>query len=46
MQARGLTQEMLKPGTIVAVEGYPSTQQPHEMRAERITIDGKTFELR
>ena len=46
MQARGLTQEMLKPGTMVAVEGYPSTQKPHEMRAERIVVSGKTVELR
>src|SRR5262250_3079525 len=46
MQARGLTQEMLKPGTTVAVEGYPSTQKEHEMRAERITIAGKSVELR
>ena len=46
MQARGLSQDMLKPGTMVAVEGYPSTQKPHEMRAERITIAGKSVELR
>lgn len=46
MQARGLTQEMLKPGTTVVVEGYPSTQKQHEMRAERITVAGKTVELR
>ena len=46
MQARGLTEEMLKPGTPVAVEGYPSTRNPHEMRAERIMVAGKTVELR
>ncbi len=46
MQARGLTEEMLKPGSMVAVEGYPSTQKQHEMRAERITVAGKTVELR
>jgi Family of unknown function (DUF6152) len=46
MQARGLTQEMLKPGTTVAVEGYPSTQKQHEMRAERITVADKSVELR
>jgi hypothetical protein len=46
MQARGLSQAMLKAGTQVVVEGYPSTQQPHEMRAERITVAGKTVELR
>jgi Family of unknown function (DUF6152) len=46
MQARGLSQEMLKPGTMVSVEGYPSTQKTHEMRAERITVGGKAVELR
>ena len=46
MQARGLSEEMLKPGTSVAVEGYPSTRTAHEMRAERITVAGKTVELR
>lgn len=46
MQARGLSEEMLKPGTPVAVEGYPSTRTEHEMRAERITVAGKTYELR
>ena len=46
MQARGLQQEMLKPGTAVTVVGYPSTQKDHEMRAERITVAGKTVELR
>jgi uncharacterized protein DUF6152 len=46
MSARGLTQEMLKPGTMVSVVGYPSTQKQHEMRAERIVVAGKTVELR
>jgi len=46
MQARGLSQEMLKPGTMVSVEGYPSNQKMHEMRAERITVGGKSVELR
>jgi hypothetical protein len=46
MQARGLSQEMLKPGTVVTVVGYPSTQKEHEMRAERITVAGKSVELR
>lgn len=46
MQLRGLTEAMLKPGTTVAVEGYPSTRTPREMRAERITVGGKTVELR
>ena len=46
MQARGITQDMLKPGTPVVVEGYPSTRLAHEMRAERITVAGKVVELR
>ena len=46
MQARGITQDMLKPGTPVVVEGYPSMRTEHEMRAERITVGGKTVELR
>jgi hypothetical protein len=28
------------------VVGYPNRSKPEEMRAERITIDGKTTELR
>ena len=46
MQARGLSPEMIKEGARVHVEGYPSTRVEHEMRAERITVDGRTFELR
>jgi hypothetical protein len=46
MQARGLSQAMLKPGTQVVVVGYPSTVLEHEMRAERISVAGKTVELR
>jgi hypothetical protein len=46
MQSRGITQDMLKPGTPVVVEGYPSTRLAHEMRAERITVAGKAVELR
>lgn len=46
MQARGLTQEMLKPGTTVVVVGYPSTEKQHEMCAECITVAGKSVELR
>ena len=46
MEARGLSPELIKGGTRVEVEGYPSTQHPHEMRAERITVAGKTYELR
>jgi hypothetical protein len=46
MTARGLDPEMIKAGTRVTVEGYPSTKVPTELRAERITVGGRTFELR
>jgi hypothetical protein len=46
MQARGLPVEALKPGNKVTVVGYPNRNKPEEMRAERITTDGKTVELR
>jgi Family of unknown function (DUF6152) len=46
MSARGLEPDMIKPGTTVTLEGYPSTRVETEMRAERIVVGGKTFELR
>jgi hypothetical protein len=46
MERRGLTREMLAQGTTATVVGYPNRSDPQEMRAERITIAGKTTELR
>ncbi|OLC17234.1 MAG: hypothetical protein AUH29_02755 [Candidatus Rokubacteria bacterium 13_1_40CM_69_27] len=46
MERRGLTRDMLAPGTRATVVGYPHRNDPNEMRAERITIDGRTTELR
>ena len=46
MENRGLPREMLKPGTKAAVVGYQKREDPVELRAERITIAGKTTELR
>jgi hypothetical protein len=46
MENRGLPSAMLAPGTKATVVGYPSRTDAGEMRAERITIDGKTVELR
>ena len=46
MSARGLSAEELKAGTRAEVVGYPNRSKPEEMRAERITIGGKTVELR
>ena len=46
MSSRGLSKEMLAPGTRATVMGYPNRNKPEEMRAERITIGDKTMELR
>lgn len=46
MENRGLSKEMLSPGKKATVVGYPNRNKPEEMRAERITIDEKTTELR
>lgn len=46
MQNRGLTEAMLAVGATATVEGYPHKTDPVEMRAERITVDGRTTELR
>ncbi|HYR34639.1 MAG TPA: DUF6152 family protein [Burkholderiales bacterium] len=46
MERRGLEKGMLKPGASASVEGYANRNKPEEMRAERITLEGKTFELR
>jgi uncharacterized protein DUF6152 len=46
MERRGLEKAALKRGASVTVEGYPNRDKPEELRAERITVDGKTVELR
>jgi hypothetical protein len=46
MESRGLAKGVLKPGASATVEGYASRSKPEEMRAERITVAGKTVELR
>lgn len=46
MKSRGLSAEMLNVGKTATVVGYPHKQVADEMRAERITVDGKTTELR
>jgi hypothetical protein len=44
MTSRGATADVV--AKRVSAYGYPSTAVKDEMRAERITVDGKTFELR
>ena len=46
MENRGLAKELLDPGGSATVEGYQNRGKPEEMRAERITVAGKTVELR
>jgi hypothetical protein len=46
METRGLPKEMLKAGATATVVGYQEKTKPGELRAERITIGGKTTELR
>ena len=46
MESRGLAKDMLNVGGSASVYGYPHRTKGDEMRAERITIGGKTTELR
>jgi hypothetical protein len=46
MQSRGAPAEFVAVGKMVSAVGYASTVEKNEMRAERITVDGKTVEMR
>jgi hypothetical protein len=46
MSNRGATADVIAQGKTVTAVGYRSTVDKDEMRAERITIDGKTYEMR
>ena len=46
MERRGLAASMMAPGIRATVIGYPNRSDPSELRAERIIIGDKTFELR
>ena len=46
MNSRGAVPAMVAAGKTVSAYGYASTVEKDELRAERITIDGKTIELR
>jgi hypothetical protein len=46
MESRGLPAAKLRVGAKATVVGYPHRSSEDEMRAERITIDGATVELR
>ncbi len=46
MSSRGLPDGAVKAGQTVTVEGYVSRSEPAELRAETITVDGKSVPLR
>lgn len=46
MTSRGATPEVVAVGMTISAYGYPSTVEKDEMRAERITVAGKTYEMR
>lgn len=46
MSSRGALAPIIAVGKTISAYGYPSTAQNDEMRAERITVDGKTYEMR
>ena len=46
MEARGATADKVAVGREVTLVGYASKEKADELRAERITMDGKTVELR
>ncbi len=46
MVNRGALNEMVAVGKKLRAFGYPSKVEKDEMRAERITADGKTIEMR
>jgi hypothetical protein len=43
---RGLTEEMIREGAQVRLVAYPHKTIKSEMRAERIFVEGKKYELR
>ena len=46
MSSRGATEKVVAVGNNVSAYGYVSTVEKDELRAERITVDGKTYEMR
>jgi hypothetical protein len=46
MVSRGATQSVVAIGNNISAYGYPSTVEKDEMRAERITVEGKIYEMR
>ena len=46
MQTRGLAREDVTVGKRIKAEGYPSTTNKNELRAERVTVGTRVIEMR
>ena len=46
MDFRRLRENVLRPGTTIQVQGFPSRQTEDEIRAEIVTVNGAEFDLR
>lgn len=46
MEARGLSEAMIRPGQPVTLVGYPRRDGTAEMRIERVIVGDRTVELR
>src|SRR3989475_10495090 len=45
MERRGITPDMIAPGRLCTVFGYPHSNNPDEKRIEYITLDGNRLDL-
>jgi hypothetical protein len=46
MTSRGAINKIIAVGNTVSAYGYPSKVEKDEIRAERITVNGKSYEMR
>ena len=46
MESRGAPESLVAVGKTIKAEGYAHKSDPNELRAERITVEGKTVEMR
>ena len=46
MMNRGAFKKMFEAGKSISAFGYPSKEHPNELRAERITVERQTVEMR
>ena len=46
LSSRGIGNGDITVGSLATVEGFPAREDVEQMRAERITLEGKVYELR